>query len=850
MQKGFAELLKYFRKRSKYSRNKLGDLAGVSGLTIRNWETGRVTRPQRWHELLMLGRVLQLTEEEMDELLVVAGHLVLWVLRGMVLRPGERKLVDFWPEPILSPFQAIADLPYFVGRERMLSELTEALLQGGQVAICSVRGMGGVGKTVLAARLAYSLREQFPDGVLWARLDTSDTMSILSTFARAYGEDVSGQRDVESRAVVVRQLLADKRVLMVLDNAEGSEQVRPLLPPTTGKPAVLITTRSQLSVLDGMVRLLLEPFDPAGVTSLSLFTHFLTPTYVHRHQATLQKIAHLVGYLPLALAIVAGRLAADETIEPTKLHTQLQRNQPQLDTLTREDQSVRASFELSYQALPVELQAFFAKLGVFGGEDFGLEPVAYVAEVDESQAQVYLQQLIGLSLVQLGQPKRYRLHSLLRIYAREKLTSPESYARMMTHFNQLAHRSDTERHETLWQERDNILAGLESLQQHQLNESFLESVMIHQGRLKTFGFLLFLEKLFEQASRIALESSNINDFAEIIIAWGNLKMEQGYYYEAKELYEQARIVLEQKQIVTQEYLRIDYKIISELALLAYYNRDHHRAKQLLQEAERKVAKLKDWRFILQVKSNIAGLFAINGEFAEAEMLRLEILDGYLEHQEYGEACQIYTLLGAVASRQGYFERADNYFVKAMELAQLTNHRMHLIGLFGHQASNAVFRGDRQKGEVHLRKAIKVAQEMNHLRSVGHLQARFGVRVLQRGDKVQAKLCLEEAVEIARKLRLVGLTYQTQHGWAEYCLAMRRLDEAGEVWQQVKQLAEKHKEPLYVFAAHYGLARVSYLQGWQIEAERHEQKWRTMLEEMNPYELSEVRLMMPELVESL
>ena len=114
---------------------------------------------------------------------------------------------------------------------------------GRQVTMTSLRGMGGVGKTALAARLAYQLREHFSDGVLWARLDTSDTLSVLAAFAAAYGQDVSPHRDVAGRAAAVRGILAGKRVLIVLDNAEESAQIRPLLPPSTGQIGVIIWNR-------------------------------------------------------------------------------------------------------------------------------------------------------------------------------------------------------------------------------------------------------------------------------------------------------------------------------------------------------------------------------------------------------------------------------------------------------------------------------------------------------------------------------------------------------------------------------------------------------------------------------
>src|SRR5690606_1190842 len=116
-----------------------------------------------------------------------------------------------------APFQAISDIPHFVGRRALRDELIAALLRPYHQMIYSLEGMGGTGKTALAVHLAYKLRPGLPGGVLWARVDTADPMSVLAAFAGAYKEDVSQYRDIESRSQVVRDILADKRALMVLD---------------------------------------------------------------------------------------------------------------------------------------------------------------------------------------------------------------------------------------------------------------------------------------------------------------------------------------------------------------------------------------------------------------------------------------------------------------------------------------------------------------------------------------------------------------------------------------------------------------------------------------------------------
>jgi NB-ARC domain len=174
------------------------------------------------------------------------------------------KLRAFWPDapatasapaPVAKPlpiFQAVPAPPTLVGRDAELAQLTSAILAGQR--LCVLRGMPGVGKTALAAQAVYELRDHFPDGVLWAQLDKSETKDILHTFASAYGRDVSEYQDIGTRSAVVREIFAHKRALIVLDSTFNTDDIRALLPPSTSPSAVIITTTNR-RVLPFLARL-------------------------------------------------------------------------------------------------------------------------------------------------------------------------------------------------------------------------------------------------------------------------------------------------------------------------------------------------------------------------------------------------------------------------------------------------------------------------------------------------------------------------------------------------------------------------------------------------------------------
>ena len=205
----FATVLERFVGRSAYTPGQLAGLAALPKTTIVNWLNGRVRRPREWQGVAALAVALRLTEAEADELLAAAGQPASRELRLLATAPSDRELLAHFaqtvtrPEPQV-PFQAIPLPPYFVGREEELSRLKEALTAPGHNSLYALVGMAGAGKTSLAAQLAYQLRDQFVDGVLWARLDSSDALAILATFAAAYGRDVSHLPDVASRSRVVR----------------------------------------------------------------------------------------------------------------------------------------------------------------------------------------------------------------------------------------------------------------------------------------------------------------------------------------------------------------------------------------------------------------------------------------------------------------------------------------------------------------------------------------------------------------------------------------------------------------------------------------------------------------------
>ena len=714
MQPIFADILGRFVQRSLYSHGQLATLSGVPKNSITNWLGGRVKRPHRWQPLLQIAAALDLSAAETDALLLAAQQPALAELRQKA-DLADQSLLKPWQTERPAPFQAIADIPTFVGRQSELGILQQALRQRQSVALTSLRGMGGVGKTSLAAHLAYLLRPDFPDGVLWARVDTSDTMSILNQLAGAYGLDVSRYTTVDSRSAIVRGLLANKRALLVLDNAESSDQVTPLLPPSTGACAVLLTTRHDLAVTDGWTQLEVRPFTPDSQDALALFARFLPSDQVQQAEYPLRKMAALVGHLPLALALVAGQLARG--MDLSTMYETLSRERARLDTLQRENRSVRASFDVSYAALSAEQQRFFGQLGVFGGNDFDAVAAASVTETAAVTAENLLNQLHDLSLVQASRPGRWRLHPLLRDYAREKLAitgAAEETAvslRMAAHYLKMVEtdaQTDTDgltaSPALFVPEMSNLLAALAAgsgapadWQARQLRAFF--DIFYQQGTLS------LLKPHLHQAQQAAAAAEDKETEATLFILLGRLQRWQNL--ETGAPYQQAlRLALHAEN----PYLIVD----AHKELCGWFWRDHD-----LPQAE---------------KYGLAGL-------ALAREIGYDV-----------KTSELLNNLGNVYQFQGRYDEAEACFREGVALAQQSGHLRSQVMLLQNLGCLLAVKGDYQAAKHVFAQGDRLGREHDLLTAVMGLQGDWGFYALQAGDYPQATSSFHQSLEIARRLK--------------------------------------------------------------------------------------------------
>ncbi|WP_198676470.1 AfsR/SARP family transcriptional regulator [Kribbella monticola] len=318
-------------------------------------------------------------------------------------------------------WSTVAQLPLktagFVGRGVLIDEAMGAVADGRRLLV--VTGAPGVGKTSLGVRIAYLLAESFPDGQWFVRLRDTTAEDVLGALLRQSGVPAPAIPDgLDARSAALRSRLADRRVLLVLDDAADADHVRALL-PGSGESVVLVTSRSSLHglSLDGAYLIPLEvlPPDEAG----GLLVQFLGPDLVRAEPVAASELIELCGSLPLALRIAAANLA-NRRGAPISAYVAELRKGNRLSKLAISGDprnAVRAAFDLSYAGLRPAEQRLFRLLGLVPGADFTLPAATALAGDDSEDA---LEALVTANLVQRVSLERYIFHDLVRLYAAEQ----------------------------------------------------------------------------------------------------------------------------------------------------------------------------------------------------------------------------------------------------------------------------------------------------------------------------------------------------------------------------------------------------------------------------------------------
>jgi tetratricopeptide (TPR) repeat protein/transcriptional regulator with XRE-family HTH domain len=418
----FASLLRQLRIEARLTQEELAEAAGISARSVSDLERG-VNRSAHKDTALLLAEALGL-----------AGQVrPVFVLAARGRAPVREVLTALEARPSSGTFTAAAtrtlprDVAAFTGRQAEVAQLVEAAAipapAGGVVGIHAIGGMAGVGKTAFAVHVAHRLADRFPDGQFFLPLhahtaghrsvDPSDALASLLISAGVAAQHIPS--GLESRAGRWRDHIAGKKILLLLDDAAGHEQVRPLLPGTAGS-LVIITSRRRLTALADAAVISLDTLPPRQAAQL--LAKLSGRPDLSDPDGPGALITELCGFLPLAIGMIASQLRHHPTRSGSEVAVRLSSASNRLGALTAENLSVAVAFDLSYTDLTIKQQQMFRRLGLDPGPDVDAYAAAALADVTPDTAGRLLDELFDHHLLTEPQTGRYQLHDLLREHAR------------------------------------------------------------------------------------------------------------------------------------------------------------------------------------------------------------------------------------------------------------------------------------------------------------------------------------------------------------------------------------------------------------------------------------------------
>ncbi|MCM6777565.1 tetratricopeptide repeat protein [Nocardia sp. CDC159] len=604
------------------------------------------------------------------------------------------------------------DVDTLVGREEQLRRIVRAAESERIVSIHAIDGMPGVGKTALAIRAAHELAPKFPDGQYFVHLHAhtpgqpvADPSEVLAGLLTDLGIDPRSLPDtLAARRNLWRDRLADKRILLVLDDAHSPAQIEPLLPAGSGCVTV-VTSRRRLVALNGATPLALGVLDPDAAVHLFVALAHRTITgdtgQSAADRAAAERIVELCGYLPLAIVLLAGRLAHHPAWSITDLDEMFSATSDRLAELETSDRAVRAAFDLSYRDLPDERQVVFRLLGLHPGTEFDQWAVAAVADIPLETARRHLEALYNDHLLDETSLGRYRLHDLLREYAGNLAASTAAsdnavaMDRLLDYYQHTAAQADrwlarrtrpsaddigppvevsrgvavqsfgSQPRALAWMraERENLLACLE-YNADRNPARMIASTEVVAGLLDRDGPWPLAERLHRRAADIARHHGDRLGEANALTNLGVVRQYTGDYKRATDLYQQA---LNRYRDLGSR--RGEANALSGLGVVCYLTGDYEPVADLFQQALTHYRDLGDRRGEANTLNHLGLTRRVAGDYGQATDLFQQALARYRDlGDRRGEATAL-SSLGFTRWATGDYGPAADLFQQA-----LTHHR--------------------------------------------------------------------------------------------------------------------------------------------------------------------------------
>jgi tetratricopeptide (TPR) repeat protein len=697
------------------------------------------------------------------------------------------------------------DLSTFTGRNNELKQLEDLLLKSQGTKFCGIAGLagvGGIGKSVLACYFATVHKSDFPDGVICLRVDNKDVDTIAREFACRCREEIDSE-DERDVATIMQEVFADKRILLIFDNADDESILQ--LRPGGNRCAVIVTTRNRglatsLGIpKEAQINLPLLP----EADALSLLEKLIDRERVQAEPEAAHQLIELVGYLPIAIKIIGSQLSLDEWRSLAR-HAKRLTEKQQLEEIQYDSEHLNlfTCFSMSLEYLQPDEIDFFACLSVCAKNGFSFSTAMVVTACNDYATEDHLSKLGRLSLINYSEEEkdRFAFHPLIHQFATEKAIElglqEETAVRHGEYFIQLINREiNPALAKEIAAELDDIMLAAEWLQQQELTLKYQEQdkydfavclqpffeqygyweQAVHlmqgfeklaesndnwekvvkfriqqakylslQGKLTSAGELLKTERIPEILNKIEEESIRQHSEAKWLNTLGsNILMRQ-------KKFEQALVIFKRAVEIEEQFNNEEGLVIALHCLGGVLRRQGKlkEAEKILKRSYAICEKLQDKRNIAFVQQNLGLVFLEQNRLDEAF---IKLQDSYKIFKQLGyqrSLSMVSSHLGQVLQKQGKIDEAIEAIQESAAIEEKSSDKRSLIIKLNILASLYQELKQSEKAIDFYERGIEIAQEIENNEQLAIIKTQLSGFYQQRGEYYKAiKLC-EEAIKIA------------------------------------------------------------------------------------------------------
>jgi tetratricopeptide (TPR) repeat protein/transcriptional regulator with XRE-family HTH domain len=827
-----ALLLRRFRERALLTQEELAARTGLGVRTIRRLESDAPRRPHS-RSVRLIADALELTPGERAQLVAATA--------GTPLFSGP-------PRQLPTPPQA------FTGRKAELAQL-DRIEDISTVVITAIDGMAGIGKTALAVHAAHRLADHYPDGQLFvdlhgysegiAPLEPGEALDRMLRALGAAGEQIPA--DLDERAGLYRSQLADRQMLILLDNAATEAQVAPLLPGAAGC-LVLITSRRRLAGLDQTHTISLDTMPtPDAVT---LFGRIVGEQRLADQSPELvAEAVELCGRLPLAIRIAAAWLESHPRWSVAELVERMRDQHLQLVELEHGSRSVAAAIELSYQQLPTAQQHMYRLLALHPGPDLDAYVAAALADTTIAQARRLLDQLLYAHLLQEPAVGRYVFHDLVRAHAASTVarstTEPDRRAALCHLLDYYRHTAaaamdtaypyERERRPqvgpagtprpdlpeptqaTSWLDTElpNLLAAARLAAAHGWPEHACHLPAILHRHLRARGRYRDAESLHQRALTTARIAGDRTSALHARLGLGHVRRLQGRYEQAMVDFEQALEIAQDTGNRTGEQ--------QASTGLGHVHQQQGRLEEALDWYARALdlARATDNRTGEQeALIGMGGVHRLQGRYDQTLHHFKQALE--IARATSNQVCEqdALTGLGWSHMQRKQLDQAADDFEQALGIALAANNRIGELNALTGIGFVRLRQGRDEHALGDLTQVLEIARTTNH--RPGQMDALLGLGQihLRQGRYEQAAIQFDHALELARGIGHRNWQFEAIHGLGQVDQATGHVRRALVHHHEALELATDLRQAPDQARAHDGLARAYYTIDDQDRASRH------------------------------